>query len=123
MMTREEATKYARSKKMMLESLIYSDDCKYGNYAVYSAELSFINAVLSALRPVGREQVERMRGEWMKTSEYMPIFGCSKCGERNLFRNGDNVFSDFCPACGSPMTDEAVQISLKRLEELKDETD
>ena len=57
-MTREEATKYARSKKMMLESLIYNDDCKYGNYAMYSDELLFINAVISALRPISREKVE-----------------------------------------------------------------
>lgn len=76
-----------------------------------------------ALLPVSRERIERMRGEWVKTSEYMPIFGCSKCGERNLFRNGDNVFSDFCPHCGAPMTDEAVEITMKRLEAMKDADD
>lgn len=27
---------------------------------------------------------------------------------------------DFCPHCGAPMTDEAVDILLKRLETLKD---
>lgn len=122
-MTREEATKYARSKKMMLESLIYNDDCKYGNYAMYSDELSFINAVLSALRPVGREQVEKVwRGEWIhKRSPYdYKIFVCKKCGKQ-ISIQGENM--DFCPACGAAQTDEAVQISLKRLEELKDETD
>lgn len=80
-----------------------------------------LSVALAALRGPTREMVERMRGEWMKTSEYMPIFGCSKCGERNLFRNGDNVFSDFCPACGSPMTDEAVQMVMEKLEALHGE--
>ena len=56
-MTREEAIEYAESKKMRLEALVYNDDCKYGNYAMYSDELSFVNAALSALRPVSREQL------------------------------------------------------------------
>ena len=122
-MTREEAIKYAESKKMRLEALVYSDDCKYGNYAMYSGELSFVNAALSALRPVSREQVEGIRGEWM-----FPIFAdqedandprcqCSECGsiETPLARHR------FCPSCGAPMTDEAVDIRLKELEALKDE--
>lgn len=78
--------------------------------------------IISALRPVSREQVERMRGEWM-----FPIFGdqqdandprcqCSKCGsiETPLARHR------FCPACGAPMTDEAVDMVMKRWEALKD---
>ena len=146
-MTREEATKYARSKKMMLESLIYNDDCKYGHYAmysdelsfinavisalrhisweqdeyaVYSAELSFINAILSALHPVSREQVEKVwRGEWIhKRSPYdYKIFVCKKCGKQ-ISIQGENM--DFCPACGAAQTDEAVQMVMERLEALKD---
>ena len=50
-MTREEAIEYAESKKMRLEALVYNDDCKYGNYAMYSGELSFVNAALTALLP------------------------------------------------------------------------
>lgn len=77
---------------------------------------------LSALRPVSRERVERMRGEWM-----FPIFGdqqdandprcqCSKCGsiETPLARHR------FCPSCGAPMTDKAVEMEMKRLEALYD---
>ena len=117
MMTREEAIKYAKSKKMMLESLIYNDDCKYGNYAMYSTELSFVNAVCSALRPVSREQVERMRGEW---KHYLPPLGagnvqcrCTKCGRT------PDVETPFCAWCGAPMTDEAAQMVMERLEEMK----
>jgi hypothetical protein len=36
--------------------------------------------------------VEVVHGEWIKTSEFMPIYGCSICKERNLFKNGQNVF-------------------------------
>lgn len=43
------------------------------------------------------------RGQWVKTSEYMPIYGCSICRERNLFRKGENVFSNYCPNCGAKM--------------------
>ena len=117
MMTREEATKYAGSKKMMLESLIYNDDCKYGNYAMYSAELSFINAVLSALRPVSREQVEKVwRGEWEDMREAyndVPKRRCSRC--KSVFIGLD---TPFCDACGAPMTDEAVEMVMERLEAL-----
>ena len=119
MMTREEVTKYAESKKMMLESLIYNDDCKYGNYAMYSAELSFINAVLTALRPVSREQVEKVwRGEWIwDTSGLYPKPVCSKCGEEPYRRsNHTSDLPNYCPKCGAPMTDEAVQMVLERLE-------
>lgn len=49
-MTWEEAIKYAESKKAMLEAFIFRDDCAYGDYAMYSTELSFVNAVLTALR-------------------------------------------------------------------------
>lgn len=114
-MTREEAIKYAESKKMRLEALVYSDDCKYGNYAMYSGELSFVNAALSALRPVNREQVEKVwRGEWKPTEfPYMnECEDCSVCGYRTPWGHGFR----FCPACGAAQTDEAVQMVMKRLE-------
>lgn len=47
--------------------------------------------------------VEVRHGEWEKASEFMPIYRCSICKERNLFKNGDNVFSNYCPHCGAKM--------------------
>ena len=121
-MTREEAIKYAESKKMRLEALVYSDDCKYGNYAMYSGELSFVNAALSALRPVNREQVEKVwRGEWQDTREAyndVPKRRCSRC--KSVFIGLD---TPFCEVCGAPMTDEAVQMVMERLEALHGETE
>ena len=124
-MTREEAIEYAESKKMRLEALAYNDDCKYGNYAMYSGELSFVNAALTALRPVSREQVEKV---WR---------GCEYCEKHkiNLVRIEMNYNDSpgspkrlnptrvpkFCPICGRPLTDEALEMVMERLEALFEE--
>ena len=47
--------------------------------------------------------VEVVHGRWEKASETMPIYRCSICKERNLFKNGNNVLSNFCPNCGADM--------------------
>ena len=73
---------------------------------------------LKALRPVSREQVERMRGEW---KNFKPLIECQICGEiYNRYGENKEKPFDFCPACGAPMTDEAVQMVMERLEALKD---
>lgn len=76
-----------------------------------------LDLALTALRPVSREQVEKVwRGEWIHA---MPILGsrdeeirCSKCGNIIGFE------TDFCPYCGDPMTDEAVEMVMEKLEAL-----
>lgn len=100
-----------------------------------------LNIAIAALGPT-REQVKRMRGEWVKRHkhrggfrrvkgiddmgeqhkvtidercEYDDLY-CSKCGKQSP----DN-FLNFCGYCGSPMTDKAVDIIMQRLEELKNE--
>ena len=73
----------------------------------------------AALRPVSQEQVEKVwRGEWVGVPN-MGVYdtACSKCGYCPGIRFWD---SDFCPNCGAPMTDEAVEIVMRRLEELHD---
>ena len=71
---------------------------------------------LSALRPVSREQARR--GEWEKIgADYRGqggIWRCTECRKTYPYK------CDFCPNCGAPMTDEAVEIRLKELEALKD---
>lgn len=64
-----------------------------------------------------REQVEKVwRGEWKCThssdSFWTEVWVCSRCGLED--DNGDCF--DFCPSCGSPMTDEAVEMVMERLE-------
>ena len=98
------------------------------------------NFTFAALHPVSREQVEKVwRGEWVKRHkhrggfrrvkgfddmgeqhevtidercEYDDLY-CSKCGKQSP----DN-FLNFCGYCGAPMTDEAMQMVIERLEEM-----
>ena len=72
---------------------------------------------IAALRPVSREQVERMRGEW---KHYLPPLGagnvqcrCTKCGRT------PDVETPFCAWCGAPMTDEAVEMVMERINEME----
>lgn len=79
-------------------------------------------AGLNALRPVSREQVEKVwRGEWEHTHSidnlWTEVWVCSHCG----FEDDNGDCFDFCPACGKAMTDEAVDIRLEELEALKDD--
>lgn len=67
-------------------------------------------AAISALRPVSREQVEKVwHGRWIKHEGYDE---CSECHAKSIF--GYN----YCHNCGAPMTDEAVQMVMERLEAL-----
>ena len=75
-----------------------------------------VKMALSALRPVSREQVEKVwRGEWigMTDDDGCTWYECSRC-EHDLDSLEDP--NHFCPACGAPMTDEAVEMVMKRLE-------
>ena len=75
-----------------------------------------LKAGLSALRPITREQMEKMRGEW--TTDGV----CSRCGFDAMYYKGVpvQVRTNYCPTCGSPMTDKAVDMVMERLEALKD---
>ena len=73
---------------------------------------------INALRPVSREQLEKMwKGEWHKHYKSGTHAGngvvCSKCDMWN------NRGAHFCPSCGAPMTDEAVEMVMERMKELK----
>ena len=90
-----------------------------------------IKVVISALRPVTREQVEKMRGEWIDcdggkvpVDKYGQPFGwamCSACGEYLTASDEYPCIGHFCPNCGAPMTDKAVDMVMERLEKLKNE--
>lgn len=104
-------------------------DKSCGNYRFQNpAKLDREDALwmtISALRPVSREQMEKMwRGEWQYHPEdYDELtWTCSKCGEVWTLIDGtpDDNNMDFCPSCGAPMTDNAVEMMMKRLEVLYD---
>ena len=128
-MTREEAIE-------RYEGIRYTVACFTGS----KKDCDAVDMAFSALRPVSREQVEKMwRGEWVKRHkhrggfrrvkgfddmgeqhevtidercEYDDLY-CSKCGKQSP----DN-FLNFCGYCGAPMTDEAMQMVMERLEAL-----
>lgn len=99
-MTREEAIK---SLKNIVEYWTYKP-----------TEVEAAKMAIDALRPVSREQVEKV---WR---------GCEKCnGAGEYSRYAENLtkilLAKYCPHCGRPLTDEAVDLLAKRLEEvLKD---
>ena len=74
-----------------------------------------LDLALIALRPVSREQVEKVwRGEWKSTGAIS--CKCSKCNRLELKSRANEY--NFCPYCMSPMTDEAVQMVVERMEAL-----
>ena len=96
-------------------------------------QIQALDMALSALRGPTREQVEKMRGEWEWFDETVgtPIDGyerewgwqCSKCKTvlPDEFDNqDDSPATRFCQWCGAPMTDEAVDMVMERLEEVLD---
>ena len=102
-MTREEAIKILQGAVDCWERGKFNKD-------------SYVDAVkmaLTALRPASREQVEQIKGVWIFNEDWWE-FRCSKChkGIGNIEKY------KFCPHCGAPMTDEAVQMVMERLEAL-----
>lgn len=106
-MTREEA----------VEILMTAREMYPGKSVIRNA----FTLALFALRPVSREQVERMAGEWVQDINKGPaVFYCSSCGESFEIHSYEFQKYRFCPFCMAPMTDEAVEMVMERLEALKD---
>ena len=79
---------------------------------------------VKVLRPVSREQVEKVRGEWIEEpyitkSERNRVIHSKKCicsvCKKSNGRNKEN----FCPACGAAMTDEAVEDLKRKWEDIR----
>ena len=117
-MTREEANKILQKRQRFCK--VISD---HANATIKADELQEVEAIdmaISTLCPVSREQVEKVwRGEWIvqqdEHKEY--IKRCSKCG---FPISGWWGADKFCANCGAPMTDEAVEMVMKRWEGMKD---
>lgn len=110
-MTREEAIKIlVRAQRGLIATAL----SEYEHKMIEALEMA-----LSALRGPTREQVEKMKGEW--TTDGV----CSRCGFDAMYYKGVpvQVRTNYCPTCGSPMTDEAVEMVVERSEAIDGETD
>ena len=124
-MTREEAI--INLEKLIALFHTASEQSKMVDYSKIIETLEFAAA---ALRPISREQVEKVwRGEWEWYDEEVgsPLEGierewgwrCSKCKTvlPDEFDNpDDSPAMRFCQWCGAPITDEAVEMVMERLE-------
>lgn len=115
-MTREEAIilfeKQLTAAQVVLDSGFGSNPGE--NDSLYRRRKEMAEIALAALRGPTREQVEKMRGEW--TTDGV----CSRCGFDAMYYKGVpvQVRTNYCPTCGAPMTDEAVDMVMERLEEI-----
>ena len=85
----------------------------YGCEGYYRTRIELSDICLTALRPVSRERVEKV---WR---------GCEKCnGAGEYSRYAENLtktlLAKYCPHCGRPLTDEAVEMVMERMEKLLD---
>ena len=107
-MTREEAI---TQLELLLE---YCESMMTSEYPVWRRDCEALQMLIAALRPVSREQVEQVWG------------GCEWCDEEwgtcnpitNRFTMPPRGGIRFCPMCGKPLTDEAVQMMMERMEAL-----
>ena len=118
-MTREEAIKWL--EETIQDTDTYWESCSEALQKELDEQKEVFLLALTALRPVSREQVERMQGEWIDLRECyndIPKRQCSHCGKVLI-----GLETPFCEACGAPMTDEAVDMAMERLEALHENRD
>ena len=124
-MTREEAIAVLAESKRQNEVMRDNPSTFWASHqmadGVKNAErrIAALDMALSALRPISREQVGRMRGEW-RSIHGLSEYYCSRCGEEFEIHAYDKEKYRFCPHCMAPMTDEAMQMVMERLEALHD---
>ena len=115
MMTREEAIALLND---LYETCKRIYDCSADQRKSYPNVPQFMEALgmaLAALRPVSREQVEKA---WR---------GCEKCnGAGEYSRYAENLtkilLAKYCPHCGRPLTDEAVDMVMEKINNMEEMT-
>ena len=110
MMTREEAIvlfeKQLTAAQVVLDSGFGSNPGE--NDSLYRRRKEMAEIALSALRPVSREQGEKV---WR---------GCEKCRDQSNWPSWIEKGFVYCPKCGTPLTSWAWEKQVERLEALKD---
>ena len=130
-MTRKEAIKCLKDIKARCERLSLSGKTEPRFWLEHAEAVSM---ALSALRPVSREQIAKIWPgcdacklpcnncesiyAWDRYGKPQECTGCPEEGYKNCTPE-----SQFCEFCGRPLTDEAVEMVMERLEALKDGVD
>ena len=124
-MTREETISILEESKRQNEIMRDNPSTFWASHqmadGVKNAErrIAALDIALSALRPVSREQVEKVwRGGWELVRRMAASIECKcpKCQRTVIFTGKP---ANFCEKCGSANTDEAVQMVMERMEEMK----
>ena len=109
-MTREEAIalfeKQLTAAQVVLDSGFGSNPGE--NDFLYRRRKDMAEIALAALRPVSREQVEKV---WT---------GCEKCRDQANWPSWIEKEFVYCPKCGTPLTSWACEKQVEKLEALKD---
>ena len=124
-MTREEAIALLNEQYETCKRIY---DCSADQRKSYPNVPQFMEALgmaLSALRPVSREQVEKVFPgcDFCKMADFGEFgFETTKhyakiCCALGSWRFPEKEQFLFCPKCGKPLTDEAMQMVMERLEE------
>ena len=116
-MTREEAITCLQEKYDFCKSFYDLAAHPEEDYPEMKKYLQALQIALSALKGPTREQVEKMRGEWI-IEDVGDGDRRKKCSLCNQSISGWWGRDRFCANCGSPMTDEAVDMVMERLEAL-----
>lgn len=140
-MTREEAIKWL--EETIQDTDTYWESCSEALQKELDEQKEVFLLALSALRPVSREQVEKAFPGCEMCREKKEVKSDNFCGAATMRIVGDSIdlrgdekkikffghiyapsFSvRFCPFCGKPLTDEAVQMVMERLEALYEKID
>ena len=131
-MTREEAI---ASYEKLYAYMVEDDDVIELDYGEF---MELNHYIRSSLRPVSREQVEKVFHGCEMCREEKKVKSDNFCGAATMRIVGDSIdlrgdekkikffghiyapsFSvKFCPFCGKPLTDEAVEMVMERMEKL-----
>jgi hypothetical protein len=126
-MTREEAIEKIEEQYKICKTFYDLSANPKKDYPGATAYMEALEMAISALRPITREQVEKV---WRGCPECKPSCGlcvnmnawdrygkpdvCNRCVDYSNFESDQK----FCECCGSPLTDEAVEMVMERLEAL-----
>lgn len=120
-MTQEEAI-------VNLEKLIalFHTESEQNKMVDYSKIIETLEFAAAALRPVSRERVEQVWRGYLQYhgatgTDNLAVVKCSRCGAKIYEITVDLSERKFCLCCGAPLTDEAVEIVMERINKMEEQ--